>query len=229
MRAKPENRILAEKLRVEQGLSYNEISSLTGTSKSTLSGWLKGLLLTEEQRLKLQEKMEANRSTFAQRAWLVNRERHEKAHTIAVQAGINVVNELPKHRSIDELSLAMLYLGEGSKGYGRVQIASTQANILLYFLAMLKKLYQINETRLSFRLNMVNAAKPHEEEYILWWKTELRSPHARFLRTQYDPRSRVTKITNGYHGVCTLTYYSTALQQRLINLANAYISRSSDG
>ncbi len=128
-----------------------------------------------------------------------------------------------------ELSLAMLYLGEGSKSYGRVQIASTQANILLYVLTMLRKLYQIDESRLSFRINMVNAAKPLEEKFINWWKTELHFPSARFYKSQYDSRSRTNLITNDYHGVCTLTYFNTYLQLRLISLANEYIFRVSNG
>jgi hypothetical protein len=118
----------------------------------------------------------------------------------------------------------MLYLGEGSKSYGRVQIASTQADILHYFLTTLKQLYRIDETRLSFRLNLVIAAITFESDFIDWWKTELRYPSARFSKTQYDPRSKVKKITGDYRGVCTLTYCDTYLQRKLVSLANVYIN-----
>jgi len=227
MRAKSEKRILAERMRKEQGISYSEISKLIDVNKSTLSGWLKDISLSVEQQAILREKMEANRHTFAQRAWLVNRERYKKARLLANLAGKNVFTQLPQNRSVDELALTMLYLGEGSKSYGRVQIANTQAETLLYFLTMLMQMYQIDESRLSFRLNLVNAARSYEDEFILWWKTKLHSPNARFLKTQYDHRSRVIRITDNYHGVCTLTYYDTNLQQRLISLANTYISSRS--
>jgi transcriptional regulator with XRE-family HTH domain len=228
MRAKADIRNLAEKLRKEQGLSYAEISRITGVSKSTLSAWLKDISLTIEQQLYLQEKMEVNRASFAARAWLINRTRYQKAHLQADQAGVRVFTELPKHRSIDELSLAMLYLGEGSKSYGRVQIASTQVEILRYFLSMIKRLYKIDETRLSFRLNLIKAAVSSEKDFIDWWKTELRYTRARFLKTQYDPRSHAKKLTNDYRGVCTLTYYDTYLQRQLISLATVYITSQSD-
>ncbi len=227
MRGKTDNRNLAEKLRIEQGLSYAEISRLTGVSKSTLSGWLKDIPLTIEQQLQLQEKMEANRASFAARAWSINRTRYQKARQQADQVGVRVFTELPKHRSIDELSLAMLYLGEGSKSYGRVQIANTQVAILRYFLTTFKRLYRIDETRLSFRLNLVKAAVSFDKDFIDWWKAELRYPNARFLKTQYDTRSHVKKITDNYHGVCTLTYYDTYLQRQLLSLATVYITSHS--
>ena len=227
MRAKPKERHYAEMLRKEQGLSYADISKLTGVSKSTLSAWLQHVSLTEQQQAQLQERMRVNRASFAARAWAINRERYQKARQNAYQAGIEVLTELPQHRSVEELSIAMLYLGEGSKSYGRVQIANTEVTVLCYFLSMLKHLYRIDENRLCFRLNLVKAAIPFEKDLITWWKTELRYPNARFSKTQYDPRSRVEAITEEYHGVCTLTYYDTYLQQRLISLAGAYISSRS--
>jgi len=227
MRVKTEKRIMAEKLRKEQGLSYSDISELTGVSKSTLSAWLKHIYLSDEQQIQLRKKMETNRASFAARAWPVNRERFHNARQQAILDGSNILSELPKHRSVDELSLAMLYLGEGSKSYGRVQIASTEARILRYFLTNLKRLYMIDEKRLSFRLNLINAAYPLEKELISWWKNELCYPNARFIKTQYDSRSTKELITDNYRGVCTLTYYDTYLQQRILSLANTYISTCS--
>ncbi len=49
MRAKSEKRLLAEQLRLKEGLSYNEISEQIGVSKSTLSNWLKHITLAPEQ------------------------------------------------------------------------------------------------------------------------------------------------------------------------------------
>jgi transcriptional regulator with XRE-family HTH domain len=224
MREKTETRIRAEKLRREQGLSYSEISKLTGVSKSTLSAWLKEIRLSTEQMENLENKMIANRSTFAARAWMINQERFLYLRNKARQDGINVLEHVPKAQYVDELSLAMLYLGEGSKSYGRVQIASTDEQILRFFLTMLLKLYQIDKTRLCFRLNLVNIARSLEEEFINWWKKELFYPNARFIKTQYDTRSHRGTLTGDYHGVCTLTYYDTYLQQRILSLAHAYIS-----
>jgi hypothetical protein len=98
---------------------------------------------------------------------------------------------------------------------------------LRYFLNTLKRIYKVDESRLSFRLNLIDAAVTLEKDFIEWWKTELHYPNARFSKTQYDSRSQAKMMTSDYHGVCTLTYYDTYLQRRLISLATVYINSRS--
>lgn len=228
MRAKSAKRLEAERLRKEQGLSYREIEALTGISRSTLSHWLRDISLTPEQEARLSERLRSNRATFAARAWKVNRDRHKQAREEARQVGVSVVADLPTEACVDELALAMLYLGEGSKSGGRVQMASTNPDILRYFLSALKSLYNVEEERLSFRLNLVEAARPLEQRLLQWWSRELGCPQEQFIKTQFDVRSHRTQVTEDYHGVCTITYHSTYLQERLLGLAYAYIqSRAS--
>ncbi|HEY43101.1 MAG TPA: helix-turn-helix transcriptional regulator [Anaerolineae bacterium] len=231
MRAKPEKRLLAEKLRREQGLSYSEISNLTGISKSTLSSWLRDIPLTSEQEARIQERLRRNRATFAARALPINRERHRRAREQAYQAGANLVAILPDDLNVDELALAMLYLGDGSKTRGAVRMASVNPNILRYFVRALKQLYDINFQRLSCRLHLIKAAHEKEEQLIRWWMERIDLPRRNFRRATYDPRSKVDTVTDDYHGVCVVTYSDVYLQQRILGLTRTYIqlfpSRSS--
>jgi len=128
MRAKSEKRLEAERLRCEEGLSYNEISVRTGVSKSTLSYWLRDIPLKPEHEERLKECIKANRATFAARAWSPNRERYAQARQEAFQSGSNLVLTLSAETAVDELALAMLYLGDGSKSGNRVQLVR-QASI----------------------------------------------------------------------------------------------------
>lgn len=224
MRAKSPKRLLAESLRCEEGLSYAEIALLTGISKSTLSNWLRDTPLASEQRARLQSRLKANRASFAARAWPINRERHLQAREQAYRSGANVVAYLPDQPVVDELALAMLYLGEGSKSGGRVQMANTAPSILRFFLWALKSLHNIDEGRLSFRLTLVAAARPDEKRLIKWWAQELGYGPERFGKTQFDKRSSGSQVTDNYHGVCTVTYGDTYLQQRLLGFAHAYIT-----
>ena len=73
MRPKSDRRLLAEQLRREEGLSYNEIAAKTGISKSTLSNWLRDIPLAPEHEQRLQERLWANRAGFAARALTTNR------------------------------------------------------------------------------------------------------------------------------------------------------------
>jgi hypothetical protein len=223
MRAKSPDRQLAENLRREQGLSYKEISALTGVNKSTLSGWLRNIPLSAHQEQRLQEHLYNNRATFAARAMPINRQRYQHARQQACQIGADTAATLPKLKCVDELALAMLYLGEGAKRNGTVQIANTDPAILKFVLWALTQLYQINEARLSLRVNLIEAARPVEEQMLQWWCRELGYPRTAFRKTQFDRRSRATTMTEEYHGVCTISYGDTYLQQRILSLAEAYL------
>jgi len=224
VRAKSEKRILAEQLRQNQGLSYREISSITGISKSTLSNWLKDIALSAEQRDRIQARLNDNRASFASRAWHINRERYQRAREIAFQKGAQVASSLPSDPSVDELAFAMLYLGEGDKSGNRVQIASVDPNILRYVLWTLENIYSVDRSMVTFRLNLVCAARSIESKLIDWWSEELRYPKKQFKKTQFDTRSSHSQVTMDYHGVCTITYHDTYLYQRLFGLAQTYLS-----
>lgn len=159
MRAKSKRRLEAERLRLDEGLSYNEISTRMNISKSTLSHWLRDIPLQAEHETRLKERLRANRASFAARAWSTNRQRYSQAREAAYKAGADVASRLPDDVSVDELALAMLYLGEGSKSGNRVQLASTDAGILRYFVQALVHVYMVDVSRLSFRLNLVEAAR----------------------------------------------------------------------
>jgi len=223
MRSRSEERLKAERLRREEGLSYSEIAAQTGISKSTLSNWLRDIALKPEYEARLQARLRANRAAFAARAWPINRLRHEQAREEAYQDGARIISALPKDKAVDELAVAMLYLGEGSKSGNRVQLASTNASILCYFVQALVRIYAVDTRRLSLRLNLVDAARPVESQLRMWWSRQLDCSPDQFTKTQFDSRSRASRLTGDYRGVCTVTYHNTYLQQRLIGLGNAYI------
>ncbi len=159
MRAKTERRLQAEALRREQGLSYKEIRGLTGTSLSTLPHWLKDIELSPEHEQHLQARLRANRGAFAARALPINRQRYARARSEAYAAGAALVTALTNSPTEQELALAMLYLGEGSKTGGRVQMANADPAVMRFFLGALRRCYTLEEHRLSFRLNLVPAAE----------------------------------------------------------------------
>jgi hypothetical protein len=58
---------------------------------------------------------------------------------------------------------------------------------------------------------------------MIMWSEQVGYPVDQFLKTQFDSRSRVAELTGDYHGVCTVTYHDTYLQQRLLGLADNYL------
>jgi hypothetical protein len=226
MRAKSERRLQAEALRREQGLSYKEIRAQTGISLGTLSNWLRHIELTAEHEQRLQARLRANRGAFAARVLPINRERYQRARQEAYAAGAARVAALPASRTVDELALAMLYAGEGSKHSGHVEMANTNPDVLRYFLWALRSLYQIEDGRLSLRLNLVEGARASEAEHLAWWAAQLGCGLDHFRKSQFDSRKPAAVLTGGYHGVCTVSINDTRLQQRILGLAWTYMQQT---
>lgn len=224
MRQKSAVRLQAEALRREQGLSYREIQALTGINRSTLSARLKEIELSPEQEARLQGRLRANRGAFAARALPINRERHHQAREAAHAAGAALAATLPQERSVHELAMAMLYLGEGSKAGNSVVLANTNPAILRFFVAGLRQLYAVDEQRLVFRMHLIELARSHESRLLAWWCAQLGCGPERFRRTGYDRRRQSGEITADYHGVCAVSYHDTAIHQRLVGLANTYLA-----
>lgn len=226
MKAKSEKRLLAEQLRLDHGLSYNEISEQTGVSKSTLSNWLKHISLTIEQEERIQQRLENNQAAFVATARKINQKRFQEARERAFQSGMEIASHIPNNDAVRELALAMLYLGEGDKTGNRVQIANVDLTILQYFLWAMEKLYQINRSAMSLRLNIIEAARASELELIAWWAEQLSCSPGQFQKTQFEQRSRHNKVTGNYRGVCTITYNDTYLFKRLTGVYSAYLEKA---
>lgn len=226
MRAKSARRKWAETLRREAGLSYSEITARTGIPQSTLSGWLRLIPLTAAQQARLAARLEAHRAGFGARMAAGHQARFQQAREAAAQAGAMVAAQLPEDAAVLELALAMLYLGEGSKRRGALQLVNMNPDLVRFFLTALRRLYAIDEARLSLRLHLAVAARALVPTCRQWWGQQLSCPPAIFRPTQFDRRQTVTATSADYHGVCTVTYNDTYLHQRVLGLGQACVSRS---
>ena len=228
MRAKSAKRLEAERLRRDEGLSYREIADRLSLNKSTLSYWLRGLELTDQHKERLQERLVANRQTFAARAWPINRERHERARQSAYDGGFAITTELPNDPAVHEVAFAMLYIGEGTKTGNRVMLGSITPAILRYTIWVLKTIYSIKETKIICRLHLIIAAKHLEGELRHWWSEQLEVPQEQFRKTTYDSRPRDVILTEDYHGVCSVLCLDTALQQHILGVGRGYLAFALD-
>ena len=224
MRAKSMRRLEAERLRRDEGLSYNEIAHQLGVNKSTLSYWLRGLALNDQHKERLQERLVANRRTFAARASPINRARHERVREAAYAEGLAVASQLPDDAAAHEVAFAMLYLGEGTRAGNRVMLGSTTPDILKYTISVLRTLYNVDDKRIICRLHLIVAAEHLEEKLRRWWSDQLGVSQEQFQSTTYDRRPREVILTQDYCGVCSVLCLDTALQQRILGVAHGYLA-----
>ena len=114
------------------------------------------------------------------------------------------------NKTLGELTFAIFYLGEGTKTGGRVEISSTNTNILTAFLKLFRYLYLPNESRLRCRLNL--RQDQSENQFKNYWSKILNIPKSQFIKTQSDKRASNPSFKN-YKGVCTIYCSDTNLQK----------------
>lgn len=181
----------AQKLR-RGGASYGEISKKLGVAKSTLSYWLKDILLKPEDRKRLYTKqievlLQGPKSQKDRRA--------REVEQIIKEAGEEV--KLPLSFETLRLVGAALYWGEGSKGK-RAQVTNSDPYLILFMVRWIESIFKIPASSLKARLNIY----PQQNELKIkkFWSDLTDIPLENFGKSYIKPISKGYKKNNLYYG-----------------------------
>ena len=203
----------------KQGVSMTTIHRKYGIPKSTLSGWLKEVKLTEAQRTRLMQN--------SQDGWKKARESSLKWHKAqkqlrikkAEQEALEVYKKLPQSDEVLELALAMLYFGEGTKN-NSTSIGASDPFMIEFFLASLEILYSIDRNSLRYELHLRD--DQDEMKMKSFWSEQLSVNLEQFKYTIKDKRTVGKPTKHGYNGVCQVQVGQIAIQRRLKELYRVY-------
>ncbi len=210
----------AIKLR-KQGKSYREIGIELGIAKSTLSGWLRDVALTTDQRTHLKiQWLEGTAKALELARTTHRRKKQDRINLIAQEVG-KYVKSVDKNRDFLEMLFVGLYLGDGFKNNGRVGLGNADPDIVLLFVTLLRKLHHVQELKL--RAQIFARSDQNETELITYWSSLLNIPTNRFHKTQFDKRTVNIKSRDNYHGVCAVVYADTLLQWRILGIGKEMI------
>lgn len=213
----------AIKLR-KRGLSFNEIKNKLGISKSTMSGWFRDVLLTDQQKNKLSDQRCKGLIRARKKASEWHRKEKEKRLLCAKDEAELVLNELSlNNKNILELALAMLYMGEGIKGNKETGLGNSNPLILKAFLCILRKNYKIDITKIRCELYLRD--DQNEKKIKSFWAKELKLPMENFKYVHFDKRTRGSKTFPDYKGVCMLRCSNVAIQRKLLNISSGFCER----
>ena len=201
-RAKDDQRAAAVRLR-QEGYSYREIREKLAVSKSSLSLWLRDVVLTDEQRDRLAEQQKLGRTKAARtiHARLLAR---QEATVAAARAQIGDVAQ-------SELFVAgvVAYWAEGSKAKSwrpgeSVAFIHSDPTVIRLFLRWLE-LVRVDTDRLTFRISI------HERADIAaahaFWAHVVGVPADEFKKPtlkRHNPRTVRKNCGEGYHGCLTV-------------------------
>lgn len=199
-----------------QGLTFHEIIEELHVPKSTLSGWVADI-------------QHPNHIYFTDRkTWLsqfqragVAKLRQKKTDRIAL-AVADVKLEIADLHITPQTKKAMLgalYWCEGTKVYGTLTFANTDARLILLFITLLRDCYELDETKLRVRLHLHYYHR--EQEVRRFWSELLGIPESQFQKTYRKHRSKEKTFRRNLGGICFVRYNSEDLRERITQYAFA--------
>jgi len=213
----------AIKLR-KRGLSIGRIERRLGIPRSTLSGWLKNVKLTQGQKEKLLQDWKNALVKARKKAVLWHNAQKAKRLLEAKCEALKTLEKIDiNDPNIIELALAMLYLGEGAKTTDETAIGSSDPSILKFFLAILKGIYNLDVRKIRCELNLRADQSP--EKMKRFWAKELKLPLSNFRHVNIDKRTIGSKTYPNYKGVCHIKCGSVAIQRKLTHINNLFCQK----
>ena len=207
----------------KQGKSLPYIHTTLHIPKSTLSYWMKDVLLTESQKAKLHQNWKD--ALVKARRGAAKWHNQQKADRLAVaktQAIHTLKNVDLKDPAILELSLAVLYLAEGYKKNPETGLGSSDPVTLRFFLKGIETIFDYDAS--SVRCELYLRADQDPLTLKKYWAKELSLPLKNFKQVHNDQRSAGKPTYETYKGVCSLRCGNIAIRRRLVFLAEEYFA-----
>lgn len=206
----------------QSGMSMTVIEERLGIPRSTLSGWFKSVLLTDEQKNAL--------AKSKRDAWALARGKAAESHRTkkalrlleAKRSALTTLDKIELTPETLDLAFAMLYFGEGAKK-NLTSIASSDPKILKFVLVVLRRNYGITPDMVRCDLHL--RMDQNEDEMKQYWADQLGIPINRFTYVAFDSRTAGTTTYDHYKGVCLLYCRSIAIQRKLIYLYTLFCDK----
>lgn len=211
------------KLRKE-GFSIRKIERRLGIPRSTLSGWLRNIELSQKQKEKLTWDWKKALVKARKKAVLWHNAQKEKRLKLAKEQALKTVEDIDiTDKKVLELALAILYMGEGTKKKVETSMGNSDPLILKFFLATLKGLYDFDLRKIKCQLNL--RADQNPEKMKRFWSKELGIPINNFGYVNLDKRTVGSKTYPHYKGVCYVLCGNVAIQRKLTYLSEIFCKK----
>ena len=211
----PENIIEKAKILRRQGFSYGFLTKELNVPRSTLHSWMKVAGIARQWTRgdnKLHLKEIRGLAAVANRA-----KRNKRIMIIAERLKKEISESDFNNKFLLKTVLSILYLAEGSKTRGQVMFANTDPKLSLFFITLLRKCYEIDESKLRIRLHLHyyhNIKKTKQ-----YWANLLKVSEEKFGKIYIKKRSKTKRFRKNFAGICFIRYYSEALREELIQRA----------
>jgi len=208
----------------KQGKSITYIEKNLGIPRSTLSGWLKDIILSKKQYQSLRKR--SNQALVVARKKAIlwhNNQKVERFRFAEIEAEKTLI-KIRNDSEVIELALAMLYLGEGFKKSVTTGMGNSDPLILNFFLKIITSIYKIDLEKIRFELHL--RADQDPELMKKYWANELNAPLHRFRQVSIDKRTMGNPTYPNYKGVCLINCGNVAIQRKLVYIGKKFCERT---
>lgn len=203
--------------------SIKDIENKLKIPRSTLSGWLRAIKLRKSQKDLIHKRWRQRLVETRKRAieWhnIQKINRLKEAENQALKA-LETIDT--NDRSIQNLALSMLYLGEGFKK-DTFGMGNSDPMILKLFVSLLLKVYLVPLAKLSCELHL--RADQNPKKIKKYWSRELDIPISNFKWVSVDKRTLGSPTYPHYKGVCIVRFGSIAIQRKLLYTSKIFCQR----
>ncbi len=213
---KTDEREQARRLRA-LGWSIKEIEQQLRVSRSSVSVWVRDVVLGPDERRALVEKTRLGPLVAAARKSAVAREQRR----LYQLEGRRFCQE----RDVSYASGCMLYWAEGAKERNSVRIVNSDRELLVLFARFLRKHFDVDDAAMRLRCNLSAANEAEQSAIEQYWVDSLDLP-ASCLRkssvnvhSNYSLKKRTNKLP---YGTCELTVNSTRIVQTIYGSIQEY-------
>jgi len=198
----------------KQGKTYGEIKHTLNISKSTLSNWLRGYPLSEQQLNLIKKSAVKNKSLGIEKTIITKQKKREERLQNIYK---NEKNRWPS-LSLRELELAglFLYWGEGKKNLkSALAINNTDPQVVKFALYWMSKVLKIPKDKIKVEVHLYSDMDITRE--LAFWAKELRIPKAQFYKPYIKTSTRVAINQKGFgHGTCGVIVNDVRLKEKVI-------------
>jgi len=179
--------------------------------------------LTKSQKERIKRLLFRNLQKARVMAAEVNRkEKKKRIRKISEKAKL-FIEKIELNSHVLKLILSALYLGEGTKREGAVELGSSNPKIAKAFVCLLRGLYKLDESRFKNTIFGRYDQKPKDLEN--YWSKLLKIPVSQFYKTCLDKRTKGNKSYKTYKGVCLVRYTDVAIQRKIILIGESLLEK----
>lgn len=213
---KTEERRQARELRA-QGMSIGDIQEQLGVSRSSVSLWVRDVVLRSEQRERLVDRIRLGPMMAgelkAERARELRRKYQDEGRRLARDCGA------------DYIAGCMLYWAEGAKARNTVKVINADPEILVCFTQFLRRYFEVPNEKMRVYCNLFADHVARQREIEDYWLALLDLPRSCLRKTmlntysKYSQKKRQNKLP---FGTTALVVHSTRIVQTIYGSIQEY-------